>query len=690
MRSPSIVALVTIGLVAASTVRSGAAPAPPVVTAAVAYDRNAFKDSVVVGDTAIALTEAGTLLRFRLPEVVLSGEYSGAVPVACIGERNGIVVAGGADGSVSRVDVSTMTLLPMGKVDGKPVWVSPTAKDRGRAILVVAQGTEPRERTDEDGRSTSYDAHVLHAALLPGGRTFRFEGDFNGIGTFLLAGHRLWIGEDMGEFGGRCGYLDLDGGRQQWYPSGDVYGFTFIDGRVLAFGGITHITLTRGFVASPGRHSFRYLYSQGNFDPKAPEAKPPDDRPILPISAIVPDATKGGLLVFSYDRVFRVDKAFTTWSDAGRLDFHYRTGRPFAVGTYPSIIRVHPLPATGGFLVATRLDGYAVFKDGRAIPKAVAHQPAGSTFDTLVPFGSGIAFVDPALPPSPQYVAAGDWKRLPVFPDGVGNGCWFDGFVTPGRDGSLLMKANSCTNPGLRVLSRWRDGHAEIIHSWEASDWWRDVLETPDGAIWYFRRSGIRRLAHGDWVEASPSPAGGAAAAEGVDDRISTVDLIKLVSESGPPWFVLNRDVTVGKIDRRLVKLSYDARFGSARLTAVRLDSEDRLDVYDAVALDPAHLLLATGDGLRLFDTSTQTVSEPDIPQPPGKVRALARDRRGRVWMGGSGLWMLDGRDLANVGAQMTTAGGEVAAIAADPRSDGVVVLLRRGMILFLATRAAG
>jgi ligand-binding sensor domain-containing protein len=100
-----------------------------------------------------------------------------------------------------------------------------------------------------------------------------------------------------------------------------------------------------------------------------------------------------------------------------------------------------------------------------------------------------------------------------------------------------------------------------------------------------------------------------------------------------------------------------------------------------------SRLLIATNAGLKLFDTDHETLTTANIPILPGQVRLLVRDRRGRLWMGGAGLWMLDGHDLIEFGSRMSATGSDVEASAGDPLSDGVVVLLKRGTVIFLSTR---
>jgi hypothetical protein len=80
-----------------------------------------------------------------------------------------------------------------------------------------------------------------------------------------------------------------------------------------------------------------------------------------------PAVPRTGLLVFSYDDVFRVDKELKTWKKAATLDISYRWGRPDAMGCYPAVRAVHP-PNRGGepYIVATLVDGYLVLQGDNA------------------------------------------------------------------------------------------------------------------------------------------------------------------------------------------------------------------------------------------------------------------------------------------------------------------------------------
>ena len=89
----------------------------------------------------------------------------------------------------------------------------------------------------------------------------------------------------------------------------------------------------------------------------------------MPITHVVEE--DGGLLVFSYSDVFRVDKALKSWKKVATLEIQYRWGRPDAVGSYPSVCAVHPPGREGEpYVLATVGDGYCAPGGDEGDPRA--------------------------------------------------------------------------------------------------------------------------------------------------------------------------------------------------------------------------------------------------------------------------------------------------------------------------------
>jgi hypothetical protein len=74
-------------------------------------NRNDLGDVLPAGDALIARTDPGALLRFDRATLKLTLEWSGPVPVTCLGRGEGdAVLAGFADGRIGRIDPTSLAV----------------------------------------------------------------------------------------------------------------------------------------------------------------------------------------------------------------------------------------------------------------------------------------------------------------------------------------------------------------------------------------------------------------------------------------------------------------------------------------------------------------------------------------------------------------------------------------------------
>jgi hypothetical protein len=317
--------LVLLAIVAISCLREAAHRAPSASTGSVSgaveladglavafaydYDRNALVDSRVAGDALIALTRAGHLLRFSVPDLRFERESISALPLTSLGEAGGAILAGRSDGVVFRVDPADLRLTPVSEFSGEVAWVGSYDGDDGEPIYVaVARGVVEESGRDSKVRrwEPPHSPHVLH----------------------LDRERQLWIGTDDGEFGGQLARIDLRSGEvhdyfaacrattsaawaaalhmtieelwKEWpYTSGcdGVYGFVELEsGEVWAYGGVSHMGSNRGFIARLGADSLEIIGEFGTtlFEPR--EEPPRSDRPRYPITHILERSTDALIL----------------------------------------------------------------------------------------------------------------------------------------------------------------------------------------------------------------------------------------------------------------------------------------------------------------------------------------------------------------------------------------------------------
>jgi hypothetical protein len=112
--------------------------------------------------------------------------------------------------------------------------------------------------------------------------------------------------------------------------------------------------------------------------------------------------------------------------------------------------------------------------------------------------------------------------------------------------------------------------------------------------------------------------------------------------------------------------------------------------VHDALALESGQILLACTAGLRLFDEKSGKVSECPFVPPKGEVLALCRDGRGRTWLAGSRVWVVDARGTVHDLGGLKRYSAVAHAIGADGAdATGVIVALGGRGVLFVRAEDA-
>ncbi len=148
------------------------------------------------------------------------------------------------------------------------------------------------------------------------------------------------------------------------------------------------------------------------------------------------------------------------------------------------------------------------------------------------------------------------------------------------------------------------------------------------------------------------------------------------------PWLLHCED--------KLYRLTPATGDQEAAIAPVPLPAEVGI-VRDALALETGQVLVTCTAGLRLFDEKSGKLSECPFVPPKGEVQALCRDGRGRIWLAGSGVWMVDAKGTVHDLSKLNRYGVAVQAIGADSTdATGVIVALDSRGVLFLCAEDAG
>jgi len=322
-----------------------------------------------------------------------------------------------------------------------------------------------------------------------------------------------------------------------------------------------HFSYHAGFIAEiQGNQARSIFWCEPDRDQGLSPGKADPDRPRWPIHHVLEQ--DDGFLVFSYNDVLHADRAFKDWSRVATLELQYDFGRPDAIGTYPSILRVHPPQHPGEpYIVATRFNGYfSLAGDQVALHRLTGQFGIWSKADRIAQSSEGIlAFEDvPEHVDDPWTREFGDFRsphtwRLgadgwtidpfsppfeldlfdrpekveefanPEFDDDEFSGgfaveddfaedaepeptSWRETQVLVGPGGSIFTVSGTDRYPGTRTTARWVDGKSDRLGREVSSLVPSSTFITPDGTLWNADDGALYQCRNGGWEKISDIP----------------------------------------------------------------------------------------------------------------------------------------------------------------------------------------
>ena len=508
-----------------------------------------------------------------------------------------------------------------------------------------------------------------------------------------------------------------------------IFGFTELrDGQVWAYGGTTHMGSTDGFIwrvdtgkseelyrldnAPLIRHQMDEAGKAAGIEEPEPKSKPrpkpeppfPTDRPCLPITHVVEDPATGAILVVSFSDIYRTNARLDHWENVHELKMRYRGGRRDAVGAYPSIRSVLPIEEPGkptALLFATRLDGLIRLVQGKETGHSLPGQLSAESVEHIETSSEGLLVFDGSDACGPSRYVDGAWNEVsfappfePADPTAIEDQVepkqeeWQESVHLVGRDGSIVTINSAGWIPGTRTTARWRNGKSEVLG--------REILATRSRSLlldsrWTDLECKRRRLTALRRRQVEQ----GCRFRLAARCRSHEVELHRVgaapVHDAGPPWVLYDRR------NELLLRLSYRPGFTDPRMEVLPLsEGGQRLNVRDAISWTKDQLLLATDRGLRTFAMNGGQTATPPLNAGGRTVSHLVRDGRGRLWLGGEGLAVLDadGTTLHPLDDLLPMPGrSKIDAMAADPaHPEGAIAAVENRGVVFVrvGTRTVG
>jgi hypothetical protein len=244
------------------------------------------------------------------------------------------------------------------------------------------------------------------------------------------------------------------------------------------------------------------------------------------------------------------------------------------------------------------------------------------------------------------------------------------------------------------VTGQWRDGSFKVMSQEDIALEPDDTFATPDKQLWNVDNQGLWNFSAGKWrmVMSLPSSSHGALADAGsafdwqAGQRVLSVksavgEPLRFVAGVGPPWIGL----PFGALAWAMARLDLNEAGGIPLIDAVPVAIDGvRVQIRDALAWSKGRLLLATNQGLCLYDLRWGNCKALAPSGLDDEVGVIMRDRSKRVWLAGRGLWLLESESVARPlhPAVPALAEADVVSMAEAPDGRLALGLVGRGAVI--------
>lgn len=624
-------------------------------------DRNALLDSLLVGDRLVALGRAGNLIVFDRGSFSPLGDRQTPRSFVCIGPGDEKSIhAGLSNGVIVRVNVADLSLTQVGEVAGRPEWIG--RRKAGAGLLVAT--SNPSRVSLGSGAGTGF-AHKLKD--LSNEREYPLDAPTR---FFLDSKDRVWVVSDGEDRGAKLHVIDLGAGIMKEIPTKNgwagLQGISELaDGQVWAFGGTTRPEGPLSFIVrvDTGGKAVT-LWSAGSDRTRLPSGAP-DAR----ITQIL-DAGRAGAIVVSAQDVAEVDSKFKQWNGMGPVGFRLQRG---ARADLRTVGRAH---LDGERVILTLASGGFLEISADSMHRHLLEGEDSVSFPTeIVRMGDGLAFYGHG---GPVLYSGGAWRAVPetVAPPrdlmGVARNegedrIWAALVSIPLDDKTNIIVAKAGPRRyyighmhGLKdtfVTGQWKGGNFQVMGQDDLALEPDDTFATPDRQLWNVDNQGLWNFSDGKWrmVMSLPSSSHGTlAAGESAFDmrgglRILSVksavgEPLRFVAGVGPPWIGL----PFAAFSWTMARLDLNEAGGVPLIEDVPITIDgERVQIRDALAWSKGRLLIASNQGLCLYDLRWGNCQALHPSGLDNEVGIIMRDRSKRVWLAGRGLWLLENEGLA-------------------------------------------
>jgi hypothetical protein len=686
------------------------------------FDHNALKDAVLAGGSLYALTDSGNIVRFDSNSLSISGQriIPGCGASITLSD-NGRIFVGTELGQIYEVDARTLKLKPILKTAGLIYWLTVKSESDNRKIKIIAAvnnypliwgrpgelSAHYEKRRDRLMAQRQPSFYILVHTDKQEQRFPLSLGPDNSIpNAFMLDNPDcLLIGKDMGEFGGQYWSMNLNTGKTVLFEVGGVLGFLRCkDGRLLVYGGTSHMGFDSGYIARIDKIDFELLrefsssiWPDAKKNVSEPVLKDNDNAdsinsaniPVEPIDRIIEDKEGNGFWVLSGHKIFRCDKSLAKWEKITDLEGRWIPGRNYSVGSTTAVNQVIPIHFNPVEFIAVMGRDGLVCVEGDTVRHAKVLTQMESPIVEIWPTSQGIVFLADTFV---QAVIGWHWRgnlweklvfypnRKPIRNDDIDSG-WYE-YEPIGEENSHLWGYyNESVRPGENgFIKVGITGRKQESERWNNNDFSLNAfLMTQDGKI-----LGFSRYAEDKELKQWDGNSWKTAGKHNIDD--SMIHIPKTAGRRYIPVAISGTtEVFFNSTYGNFIQLKKnDNTYQLQYLNAEKITAPT--GVSDTVYDKDGWILFASAERIGRYNPWKKRIKTIPSPNRNEEFTSICRDGKGRLWVVGDNLYVSsdEGKkwELVLLPMVSRTSAGRV---RPDPQKvDGLILSLYNRGVVFL------
>ena len=663
------------------------------------FNRNSIKDFKIFDKDIIALTYSGNILKFDLNTIKQTGELIDSIRFTCLGDTlDGKILLGRKDGAIFSFNPKDLSYNQIDKVNLEPYFLETLDNDieSKKQILCVTYCPVTNYHWDYDLEKSVYSGGLTYFTNLTTKNIDSIEINNNYEGhrpqppsnLIKTSGNLVYFSSDFGEFGGFNGYYNPKNRdiNSLGNHSGGYNGFvTTSSNKVYSYGGLNHMGISncKIYEINESVNISKYFYCN-DYDLQIKHNKLDSSNkhisdvikneitdtlknfPRSSINIILENKYKNKLIVFAGNYVYETDSNFTSWKIIYDLKLQNSDGRSYSFG-YTTAISAAVILDSNQILCSTESDGFLLLDNKNSKLCEIPNNKPIYNYKKIFFYRDKYFF-------SHSSVLINNKKECYyINPYPKSNNYklnWYD------NTDYVIIKDTlydfTYLFGSLRAEYFNKVDEDTVINIYKSHEDCNSkrIFQTSDENIWYINVNNLFYFDSLRWSEK-----GTIKGWEELEHRGFRYNSIN----QKMPWIIKddNGKIMILNYDKDMTNLSFEARY---------LIDKDTLIILDGCTINNANVLL-TQNGLYSYDVVTNLLKKLKLELPDSTIELICCDEKGRIWLGGEGLYLVDDIDSSDKSKihKISSIGNEaIATLVADKITKGIIFAIYNRGIFFV------